>query len=121
MHDTLAIITAHNEAERIGATLAALARAFPDTPLLVADDCSTDATAPIARAGGARVLDGEHALGKGGAATLAARHVLGQAGPHAGGEAALANANEQGAAAVGAEAVVLLCDGDLGESAARLA
>src|SRR5439155_11968450 len=42
---TLVIVTARNEGKRIGATLAALASALPDAPLLVADDGSTDATA----------------------------------------------------------------------------
>jgi len=46
--DTLVIVTARNEGERIGATLAALAVAFPGAPLLLADDGSTDATAAIA-------------------------------------------------------------------------
>jgi glycosyltransferase involved in cell wall biosynthesis len=96
--DTFVIVTVHNEAERIAATLAALADAFPGAPLWVADDGSTDATAEIARAAGARVVASGRVIGKGGAATLAAREALGDGG-----------------------AVCVLCDGDLGESAVALA
>jgi glycosyltransferase involved in cell wall biosynthesis len=103
---TLAIITARNEAARIGATVSAVARALPNAPVLLADDGSTDATAAIARDAGARVVRAGRPLGKGGAATLAARQAVEEAGV--------------GAHADG-EAIVLLCDGDLGESAARLA
>jgi glycosyltransferase involved in cell wall biosynthesis len=93
--DIFLIVTARNEADRLGATLAALAAAFPDAPLWVADDGSSDATAAIARAAG------EQPIGKGGAATLAAREALARLQPDD-------------------EAVALLCDGDLAESAARL-
>jgi glycosyltransferase involved in cell wall biosynthesis len=105
-NDTFVIVTVHNEAECIGATLAALARVFPGAPLWVADDGSTDATAEIARAGGARVVASGRVIGKGGAATLAAREAL----------------ESRGAGADGgdARAVYLLCDGDLGGSAAAL-
>jgi len=102
--DTLTIVTARNEAERIGATLAALARSLPGVPVMLADDGSSDATAEIASEAGARVLRGGRAIGKGGAATLAARAALQELDPGS-----------------GEEAVVLFCDGDLGDSAARLA
>ncbi len=103
---TFVIVTAYNEAERIGATLDALARAFPGAPVLLADDGSRDATAEIARARGARVVRSERVIGKGGAATLAAREALrdartGQAGEHD-------------------EVTCVLCDGDLGASAGEL-
>ena len=88
------IVVARNEAERLGATLAALRGAFPDAELVVADDASEDATPHIALQAGARLVRAPRRLGKGGAATLAARGVDAD--------------------------VVLLCDGDLGESAARL-
>jgi glycosyltransferase involved in cell wall biosynthesis len=94
------IVTARNEADRLGATLSALARAFPGAPAWVADDCSTDATAEIARAAGARVVRGERALGKGGAATRAAREALQDART--------------------ARSTFVLCDGDLAESATEL-
>ena len=70
--DIYAIVTAYNEAERIGATLATLATAFPGVRLIVGDDGSGDATAQIARAAGARVVRSERMIGKGGAASLAA-------------------------------------------------
>ncbi|HEV3093244.1 MAG TPA: glycosyltransferase [Solirubrobacteraceae bacterium] len=99
--DIFAIVTAHNEADRIAATLAALARAFPGAPVFVGDDGSTDGTAAIATVAGARVVRSERTIGKGGAATLAARAALG--------------ALEDDDASV-----ALLCDGDLGDSAERL-
>lgn len=96
--DTLIIVTARDEADRIEATLAALSRAFPGARVWVADDGSTDDTASIARRVGATVVSAGRPLGKGGAATLAAHQVP---------------ISSDGA-------VVLLCDGDLGESAQRL-
>lgn len=92
------VVAAHDEADRIGATLAALAEAFPSASLWVADDGSTDATAAIAAAAGAHVVAAGRVIGKGGAMTLAAR-------------AARARAPA---------ATWLLCDGDLGASAAAL-
>lgn len=92
------VVAARDEQQRIVATLAALARAFPEATLWVADDGSRDATARLARERGATVVSAARPLGKGGAMTAAVREAL-AAGP----------------------ATVLLCDGDLGESAARLA
>lgn len=97
----VAIVAAHDEAARIGATLAALAHAFPSAVLWVADDGSRDGTAALAQAAGARVARSEHDVGKGGAMTLAARRAL---------------AELPGSA----DDVFLLCDGDLGDSAGRL-
>src|SRR4051794_20588414 len=102
---TFVIVTAYNEAEQIGATLDALARAFPDAHALLADDGSTDATPRIAAARGAHVVRSERTIGKGDAATLAAREALGNARAQWRGER---------------EPVFVLCDGDLGASAARL-
>jgi glycosyltransferase involved in cell wall biosynthesis len=93
--DLAVILTARNEADRIGATLAALRETFPDADLVVADDASDDATARITEDAGARVVRAERRLGKGGAATRAA----GEVDAH----------------------TVLFADADLGESAARLA
>jgi glycosyltransferase involved in cell wall biosynthesis len=110
--DTFVIVTAHNEAERIGATLAALAQAFPGAPVWVADDGSTDATAEIAREGGALVVGSGRVIGKGGAATLAVREALGSQG----------QGQDGGSVARPDSATVcVLCDGDLGESALALA
>src|SRR3954471_5301928 len=96
--DLAVIVTARDEADRLGATLRALRTTFPDAVLWVADDGSEDATADVARGEGARVVQAAKSLGKGGAATLAAEAVLREGDP-----------------------VVLLADADLGESAALLA
>ncbi len=104
--DTYVIVTAHNEAERIRATLAALASAFPGSPVFLADDGSHDATPEMALLAGARVVRSEHVIGKGAAATAAARNALHQARADAGDE-------ERGP-------VFVLCDADLGDSAAEL-
>jgi glycosyltransferase involved in cell wall biosynthesis len=100
-HATFVIVTARNEADRIADTLGALARGFPGVPVLLADDGSSDGTAAIARGVGVRVIGTGSRAGKGAAATLAAREALAQA-------------------SVGADPVFVLCDGDLGESAAEL-
>jgi len=101
MKDSLAVIVAaHNEADRIAATVAALRRAFPSAAIWVADDASADGTAELALAAGAQVVSRGRPHGKGGNVSAAAAAML-SADP--------------------APATVLLCDGDLGESAARLA
>lgn len=100
--DVLVLVAAYNEADRIAATLLALAEAFPGAPVWVADDGSSDGTGEIAGRAGATVVRSERVVGKGGAMTLAARAALASAG------------NDE-------RRVVLLCDGDLGDSAARLA
>jgi glycosyltransferase involved in cell wall biosynthesis len=91
--DLAVIVTARNEADRLGATL----RALPEAEVWVADDASEDATAAVARQAGARVVTAPKRLGKGGAATLAAEALLREGDP-----------------------AVLLADADLGESAAQL-
>jgi glycosyltransferase involved in cell wall biosynthesis len=99
--DTIVIVTAYEEADRLPDTLAALATAFPGAHVLVADDGSTDDTSGVAVAAGAEVVRSERTIGKGGAATLAARRVLHRAlEPD--------------------PPVFVLCDGDLAESAAQL-
>jgi glycosyltransferase involved in cell wall biosynthesis len=100
--DTVVIVTAFNEADRLPATLQALAAAFPGARILVADDGSTDGSAEVAAAGGAEVVRSERNVGKGGAATLAAQRLL-----------PLADGSEP-------RPVVLLCDGDLAASADAL-
>jgi glycosyltransferase involved in cell wall biosynthesis len=98
----ICIITAYREAPRIGATLDALATAFPGARIIVADDHSDDGTDEAVLAhGGAQLVRGERNLGKGGIATLAAEQALTSCTP-------------------GDGTIVLLCDGDLGESAAVL-
>ncbi len=100
MSDSLTVIVAaRNEADRIADTLAALRSAFPGAALWVADDASTDGTAEAAMAAGAQVVSRGRPHGKGANVTAAA-------------EAALSTDPSPG--------LVLLCDGDLGASAARL-
>ncbi|MEX2108111.1 MAG: glycosyltransferase [Solirubrobacterales bacterium] len=93
------VVAARNEADRIGATLAALREAFPGAALWVADDASTDGTAEVAMAAGGLVVSRGRPHGKGANMTAAA-------------EAALS--------AEPSPSLVLLCDGDLAASAGRL-
>ncbi len=94
------IVAARNEADRIGETLGALRGAMPGAALWVADDASTDGTAEVAMAAGAQVVSRGRPHGKG-------------ANVGAGADAVL-SANP-------VPELVLLCDGDLGASAAALA
>jgi glycosyltransferase involved in cell wall biosynthesis len=94
------IIAARNEADRIADTVAALRESFPGARIWVADDASTDGTAELAMAAGATVVSRGRPHGKG------------------------ANVGAAVEAALSAEpvpALFLLCDGDLGASAACLA
>jgi glycosyltransferase involved in cell wall biosynthesis len=93
------VVAARNEAERIGATVAALRETFPAAAIWVADDASDDGTAELAMAAGAQVVSRGRPHGKGANVTAAV-------------EAALSSEP--------APQLVLLCDGDLGASAARL-
>jgi glycosyltransferase involved in cell wall biosynthesis len=93
------IVTAWNEADRLGDTLRALRQAFPDARVVVADDASTDATPHIALQEGADLVRAPARLGKGGVANLAVERLL----------------------ADGPLPDVLLADGDLGTSAGHLA
>jgi glycosyltransferase involved in cell wall biosynthesis len=99
--ETIVIVSAYDEADRLPATLAALRDAFPGARLLVADDGSRDQTPHVALQAGAELVRSPRTIGKGGATTLAAQRVL-----------ARALAPEP--------PVILLCDGDLGESARQL-
>jgi glycosyltransferase involved in cell wall biosynthesis len=93
------VVAAHEEADRIGTTVAALRGAFPAAAIWVGDDASRDGTAERALAAGAQVVGRGRARGKGGNVTAACEAALG---------------------AVPAPRLVLLCDGDLGASAGRL-
>jgi glycosyltransferase involved in cell wall biosynthesis len=98
--DALAVIVAaRDEADRIGATVGALQEVFPGAVIWVADDASTDGTAEAAMAAGARVVSRRRPHGKGANVTAAA-------------EASLCEGT--------VPELILLCDGDLGGSAARL-
>ena len=66
------LVAARDEAGRIGATVAAVRRSFPDAEVIVADDGSTDTTADEAEAAGAIVLR-LRARGKGQALSAAER------------------------------------------------
>ena len=95
-----AVVAARNEADRSGETVRALRAAFPGGRIWVADDASEDGTAEVAMAAGAEVVSRGRPHGKG-------------ANVSAGADAALS--------VTPPPRVVLLCDGDLGASAARLA
>jgi glycosyltransferase involved in cell wall biosynthesis len=93
------IVAARNEADCIADTLAALRDVFPGAAIWVADDASDDGTAELAMASGAKVVSRGRPHGKGANVSAAA-------------EAALSDCDPAG--------LFLLCDGDLGASAARL-
>jgi len=93
------VVTARNEADRLPDTLAALRSAFPGSRIVVADDGSSDGTSDAATRGGAEVVSSGRRLGKGGAATRAAERLARESVGRA----------------------IVLCDGDLGSSAAALA
>jgi len=97
--DLAVIVAARNEADRVGETVAALRSVFPGARVWVADDASEDGTAEVAMAAGARVVSRGRPHGKGANVTAAA-------------EAALSDGD--------VPALFLLCDGDLGGSAAHL-
>lgn len=116
------VVAAHNEADRIAATLTALAGAFPGAPLWVADDGSSDGTAMLARAAGARVVRSERVIGKGGAMTAAARRALDAGAGDGDGDGENEATVAGGEATAGGDGrVFVLCDGDLGDSATALA
>jgi glycosyltransferase involved in cell wall biosynthesis len=95
-----AIVAARNEADRVGETVRALREAFPAARIWVADDASEDGTAEVAMAAGAEVVSRGRPHGKGANVSAAAEAALSVEAP---------------------PRFVLLCDGDLGGSAARLA
>jgi glycosyltransferase involved in cell wall biosynthesis len=97
------VVSAYNEADRLGDTLAAVREAFPGARVMVADDFSSDATPQVAEQAGAELVRAHKHLGKGGANTLAVGRLLSRGGP-----------------GVGNLPVVVLCDGDLGASARQL-
>jgi hypothetical protein len=152
--DTLIVVAAYNEADRIAATLGALAVAFPGAPVWVADDGSTDATPEVARAAGATVVRSSRVIGKGQAMTAGVRAAVcgvdfldGNARvrtrarvhgdlddshsapfttttlaetPASGIAASTAPDPLSGSPAAVTDPIVILCDGDLGDSASSL-
>jgi len=73
---TLIIIPAKDEQEALPSVLANLAATVPDLDVVVIDDGSTDATAAVARAGGAAVLSLPFNLGIGGALRTGFRYAV---------------------------------------------
>ncbi|MBC7192839.1 glycosyltransferase family 2 protein [Marinobacter sp.] len=71
------ILPAKNEAAAIGTTVAAIRRHYPEADLLVVDDGSTDDTAAVARAAGARVISHPYSKGNGAAIKTGARSATG--------------------------------------------
>lgn len=92
---TVALIPAFNEAERIAATVRAVAGVPAIDRMLVIDDGSSDDTVRIARDAGAEVLALDQNLGKGAALDAGLAHVRPEAD------------------------VIVLLDGDLADSAAQ--
>lgn len=71
------ILPAKNEAEGLRRTLPAIAGVLPEAEVIVVDDGSTDETAAIARAAGARVLSSPYSMGNGAAIKRGAREASG--------------------------------------------
>lgn len=67
------ILPAKNEAEGLARTLPAIAGVLPEAEVIVVDDGSTDGTAEVARAAGARVLSSPYSMGNGAAIKRGAR------------------------------------------------
>jgi glycosyltransferase involved in cell wall biosynthesis len=99
--EIVVVVSAYNEADRLGETLAAVREAFPGTRVMVADDYSKDATPQVIEEAGAELVRPHKHLGKGGANSLAVGRLLSRGAPPA-------------------LPTLVLCDGDLGESAREL-
>jgi glycosyltransferase involved in cell wall biosynthesis len=95
----VAIVAAHNEADRVGQALDALEAILPDARLIVADDASADGTQLVAMRHGGWVVSRGRPHGKGGNVGAAAHAAIDEFGD---------------------DATVLLCDADLGASAGEL-
>lgn len=67
------VLPAKNEAEGLRRTLPALRAAYPDAEIIVVDDGSTDQTAAVAAAAGARVMSSPYSMGNGAAIKRGAR------------------------------------------------
>lgn len=72
------VLPAKNEAPTIGALLDRIAQICPEAERILVDDGSTDATAEIARARGARVISHPYSLGNGAAVKTGARAARGE-------------------------------------------
>lgn len=69
----LILIPAYNEELCVDRVIASVNAVYPDAPVVVLDDGSWDATANVARAAGAEVLQLPHHLGLGGAVQMGYR------------------------------------------------
>ncbi|HIQ45703.1 glycosyltransferase family 2 protein [Ectopseudomonas khazarica] len=72
------VLPAKNEASAIGATVSGIRRFYPDAEVLVVNDGSTDNTAGVAEAAGARVVHHPYCKGNGAAIKTGARAASGQ-------------------------------------------
>jgi len=95
----VAIVAAQNEQETVGEALDALKQILPGARLIVADDASRDRTREVAMRHGGWVIGRGRPHGKGGNVGAAAQAAIGEFPD---------------------DAVVLLCDADLGRSAGEL-
>ena len=71
------VLPAKNEAEGLARTLPLLRERWPDAEVIVVDDGSTDSTAAVAGAHGARVLPSPYSMGNGAAIKRGARAATG--------------------------------------------
>ena len=94
------LVIARNESDRIAETVRAVRAAFDGARVIVVDGGSADHTAARAVAAGAELVRAGTHGGKGGSATIAAQRVLAEPGAD--------------------DWTFVLCDGDLGGSAAQL-
>lgn len=72
------VLPAKNEAEGLARTLPALRAQWPQAEVIVVDDGSTDRTAAVAAAHGARVLSSPYSMGNGAAIKRGARAASGE-------------------------------------------
>jgi glycosyltransferase involved in cell wall biosynthesis len=72
------ILPAKNEVGAVGDTVRRIRQAFPDAEVLVVNDGSTDDTAQVAEAAGARVITHSYSMGNGAAIKTGARQATGE-------------------------------------------